>query len=339
MQVVAVPNAMTVPVENGRSATTLDAGTEYVLHDVEVDGGRQAGVFELIRDLPPRPSRADLETEPAGRLILPFIGGLSEAVAMLPVVAEIRRRCPRLQIDVAATPGPGQVFALSPCVDDVIAYPVDAERWGRYDHYLTLEDIEAHAGRARANVFAGALGLDLPPQPRFRLNLPRALDAVDERSAVPLIGIAAGEGREAQSYPLPMVRELVADLVGRGSGCVLLGHDDPTWTLPVCPPVITDMRSRTPTVLELAVWLRAVDLVVSHDSFIMHLAGALGCPTVALFSPTSRVHAAPYPNTSVVSGADWQDPAVAPVAVSNAVMARLETLDRLMPPGESRRVA
>ncbi|MCZ6492896.1 MAG: hypothetical protein O6933_02340 [Planctomycetota bacterium] len=45
--------------------------------------------------------------------------------------------------------------------------------------------------------------------------------------------------------------------------------------------------------------------VVAHDSFVMHLAGALGRPTVALFAPTASAHAAP--NANVVALASTQD--------------------------------
>jgi heptosyltransferase-2 len=113
------------------------------------------------------------------------------------------------------------------------------------------------------------------------------------------------------------------------------------------------MRSQTPTVLELAVWLRAVDVVVCHDSFVLHLAGALGRPAVALFAPTSSDHASPYASAVSLSstlecspchetdsqcprGHDrcvaWDSDALGPQAVVNTVLDRLLQQGRIARP-------
>ena len=343
MHVVVPSQTITVSVENGRSSITLAAGERYVMHDVEVAGGRQAGVFAEAGPLPPRPPRYSAASNPGGRMIIPFIGGLGDAVSMLPVLATICRQHPRLRLEVATTPGPAEVFSLCPRVGRVLDYPVPLEAWCRYDHHLTMEVVQQTdqvPGRALPEVFAAALGLELTSR-SFELRLPRVAAAAAEPSSVPLVGVAVGEGQTLRSYPQPMLRELIGLLVRRGLGCVLLGHADPSWNVPVRPPIITDMRSRTPTVLELAVWLRAVDVVVCHDSFVMHLAGALGRPTVALFAPTSRTHASLYANAVTLTpkvtcspchetsarcpkGFDrcvaWDDAAVQPPAVVDAVM-------------------
>jgi len=101
------------------------------------------------------------------------------------------------------------------------------------------------------------------------------------------------------------------------------------------------------------VWLRAVDVVVCHDSFVLHLAGALGRPAVALFAPTSSGHASPYANAVSRSstlecspchetgskcprGHDccvaWDNDALGPQAVLNTVLDRLLQQGRIAPP-------
>ncbi|MHC4769261.1 MAG: glycosyltransferase family 9 protein [Planctomycetota bacterium] len=355
MHAVTASNTITVPVENGRSAITLEAGRAYVMHDVEAASGKQADAFEQVAALPPAPRRFDPKRPRTGRMIVPFIGGLGDAVSLLPVLSAIRRRHPRLRIEVATTPGPAEVFDLSKMISNIAPYPMPVADWVRYDHYLTLEAVHEtrqSPGRPLPDVFAAAVGVELGVR-QFDLTLPRAAEAAAQPSSVPLVAVAVGEGQALRSYPQPMLRELVSLLVRHGLGCVLLGHADPAWNVPVCPPVITDMRSRTPTVLELAVWLRAVDAVVCHDSFVMHLAGALGRPAVALFAPTSSAHAAPYSSAATLSsdvecspcheagspcprGHDhcvaWDDDAVKPGAVVNAVLGRLLQQGRIASP-------
>ena len=327
MQVVAVHKSITVPVEKGHNTITLHTGVRYVMHDTEVDSGIAAGVWKRVDALPEAPERFNPRRSCSGRLLVPFIGGLGEAISMLPVLASIRRQHPKLAIDVTTPPGPAELFALSRQLQDVRTYPLRLEAWRRYEHYLTMEVVHETGqppGRPLAEVFAAALGIQLTDR-TFQLKLPEAADDVDANdSATPIVGLAVGEGESLRAYPAPVLRELVSLLVEHGIGCVLLGPLDPAWVLPESPPMITDLRGKTKTLLDLA--------------------AALGRPTVALFGPTSRDHASLYTRaTSLASAAPcapcheagqrcpkgydrciaWDDDAVRPQAVADAVLERV----------------
>src|SRR5581483_9850636 len=50
----------------------------------------------------------------------------------------------------------------------------------------------------------------------------------------------------------------------------------------------------TKSILDSAAIMRALTLFVSNDSSLMHIAGALGLPTVAIFGPTNETYVHPW---------------------------------------------
>jgi heptosyltransferase-2 len=54
--------------------------------------------------------------------------------------------------------------------------------------------------------------------------------------------------------------------------------------------------------------LAAVNVAVSNDSGLMHIAAAIGTPTVGLFGPTSPWHWAPLNPISAIIEAPWRKP-------------------------------
>ncbi len=317
MRIVRPARDITVPVERGRGSITLRRGAEYVMHDVEAASGSRASVWRSVRALPPRPKhwypdaprRTDAERRGTGvsdaerrgtslRLIVPFIGGLGDAVSMLPLLAAIRVHQARescVHIEVAATSGPAGVFELSRAVDRVVAYPLQLRQWTRYDCYVSMEAVHAtgqQPGRPLPDVFAAALGVELGEY-AFELDEPRFVAPAMEFAPSPRIAIAVGELDSLRSYPLPLLRDVIDRLVSDGVHIALLGERDERMIIGPRES-LADMRGMTATVRELAGVLRTMDAVIAHDSFILHLAGAMGVPTLGLFAPTSQRHGEPY---------------------------------------------
>lgn len=301
MKAVVTHSDLDVPVEHGRSAIHLAAGIEYVMHDVEVESGLRADVFASVRKLPRRPRQFDSAQPMNGKLIAPFIGGLGDAISMLPILAAIRANFPGIEIVIATTPGPAEIFALSPLIREVKPYPLNRKAWSTYDWYVSMEAVHETAqkpGRALPEVFAGSIGLELP-ETQMK---PEWLKTADEKHSDPVngskarIGIAVGEGDSLRTYPRTYLIQLIERLSEQRITSVLLGIADPSLTVNLPSASVIDLRSKTPTFASLVTTLKSLDVIIAHDSFIMHLAGLLGRPTIGLFAPTSREHASPYPS-------------------------------------------
>ena len=75
MKIIKTTTDLSVPVERGRRQMRLQAAVQYIMHDVEVENGRHAGVFQSIQTMPHRPAVIDPTTTLESSLIVPFIGG------------------------------------------------------------------------------------------------------------------------------------------------------------------------------------------------------------------------------------------------------------------------
>ncbi len=298
MKIIRPKNTMQVAVERGRNCIHLDANHSYIMHEVEVESGKRAGAFEHVTSLPDRPNRFQPGSNLAGRMILPFIGGMGDVISMLPVIAYLHRHHPEVTIDVAATPGPGEIWSLCPLIESVLPYPLTDKAWQTYDGYLTMEVVQETGqapGRSLPDVFAAALGLELAEY-EFPLNvssLEGMLRKHPGNRGAREVGIVVGNGQSNRWLPRDLILTMLRLLGTRRSHCTLLGHADNDWPMPTGHH-ITDLRSKTESVTELAARLLQLDAVITPDSFIMHLAGALAVPTVACFTASSASHADPY---------------------------------------------
>src|SRR5690606_23228303 len=142
--------------------------------DVEAQGGRDTGAL-VIDDVPEVPAPFSWNSLHAiRRLAVPFIGGLGDAIALLPVLAAITDHEPNIAIEVIAPPNAAQVFALTPVVARVHPHPATLETWCGFDSYLPLECIPQSGltlDDGLAGAFARALGVPLRRR-RHPLNLP-----------------------------------------------------------------------------------------------------------------------------------------------------------------------
>jgi ADP-heptose:LPS heptosyltransferase len=144
---------------------------------------------------------------------------------------------------------------------------------------------------SRIDVFAHHAGVDLKdPVPKYFIKEDEIdygetlLKNIDSRDKIILVQPFASS--QKRSFDVRKVKEALVNLNNRhGIRSIVLTHDedhmDVLWnSLPGCR-VMHNLDIR-----EIAAVMVHCDMVLCPDSSILHLAGALGVPTVALFGPT-----------------------------------------------------
>jgi heptosyltransferase-2 len=118
-----------------------------------------------------------------------------------------------------------------------------------------------------------------------------------------LIGLFPGANAPARRWPAERFADLSRALADDGARLVVLGGAGEralTGRVAASTPRATDLGGRT-DVVDLAAILSLCDLVVTNDTGPMHLAGAVGAPTVSLWgsSDPAEVRQAGAPDTPV----------------------------------------
>ena len=150
--------------------------------------------------------------------------------------------------------------------------------------------------------FADALGVHVPhpeftPQPYLAAeNAAQALEWLSHLPR-PRIALNVGASRAYKRWPLPNWVEVAQSLTLAGQSIVFVGDKTDAETVvqitPALPGGYADLSGKT-SLRELASVLTACDLLVSGDSGPMHLAVAVGTPTVAIFGATNPARHGPY---------------------------------------------
>jgi len=179
-------------------------------------------------------------------------------------------------------------------------------RWGGVRHLrgthtdgrggLLTERIEPESlrGRHRVGVFELLAGLDegssssgprvVPPEERLARWRTR-LEGPAGESRGTLVGVFPGANAPARRWPVERFTTVARDLAGAGHRVIALGGPAErrlTARVAEAAPSVVDLGGATGLV-DLAAILSLCDLVITNDTGPMHLAGAVGTPTVSLW--------------------------------------------------------
>ena len=296
----------------GGAAYLLRAGERYVVYDSEAGLGLRQGAFRSIAGVDRVLSPYNREPLRRQRLVLPFIGRLGDAVVTASCVTALKERYPDIRVDIAAVEATRGLFELMPRVGQLLPYPLEASRLADYDYYLSFESVEAvpdGSARPCADVFSSCLRTPRPAHPPT-VTIPR--EVVQrwrlEKADRPRVAVHVGRPGSLRSFPADLFPQLIRRLAADGYGVYLVGDQAGADVSPGNVDLCYDCRDRTPTPADLAALLGQMDVVVTGDSFPMHLAGAMGVATVAIFTATDAVLASDYPSVTGVQSRESCSP-------------------------------
>lgn len=285
---------------SGRAAYALRAGHRYVIYDSEAGYGLRDGALKLMASLDRVLPIYHGETLRQHRLILPFIGRRGDALVAASCLAALQERYAEITIDVAAPDAPREVLCLMPRLGEQWPYPPLAEQIESYDYYLSFEEVEAVPRgwqRSCADVFSSCMHTPRPTGPP-RLTVPPGVRQRWMLGATrrPRVAVHVGRSDSLRSYPHDLLDELVRHLIDARFEVYLIGAGDVTRQAKTNrTESARDLCGRTATPADLAAVLAQMDAVMTGDSFPMHLAGAIGVPTLAVFTATDAVIGSDYP--------------------------------------------
>jgi len=285
---------------------TLDAGQQYVVWDREAASGVKSGVVRVISDLdqvlPP------YEGQPLGDnpLLALLADGLGDSIIVSACLQSLKKEYPQAGINIACPTIQNELFEMLKSADKLLPHPLPASQLKGHAYHTSLEKLddlikgrEFKHQQAASNLELFGRCLHTPPaQEVSRLKLP---DQVLAKYALgpaqqPRVGIALTPSAHRRSYPSKMVLELTELLLGQGLSVIYLGRSQGLdCQFPHSPPWIANLLDKTPQLEVLAAVLQQLHFVVTPDAMIMHLAGVLHVPTLALFTSSPATVAGGYP--------------------------------------------
>lgn len=136
------------------------------------------------------------------------------------------------------------------------------------------------------------------PRPRLRVD-PEEAAAVTMMAPSLQIGIQPGARYPEKQLPLSTLADVANALIADGCKITLFGGDDEVEFVPTFQAMLSKPAADLVGKLEIRhsmAALKRLKLMIGSDTGLMHLAAAVGCPTVTVFGPNpSKKWAHDYP--------------------------------------------
>ncbi len=306
MQLVKTSAPVTVKDANDQPVYQLEPHQTYALYDCETAAAMRSETVQWVATLDSQLRSYAGQALTSERLVLPFIGRLGDALITAACLQALRDRYPNVSIDIACLPLAKEVFELSPSFGKLLPYPIRADCLKTYQYHLSFEDIASVKNATQRTMFdllshclntrrpTSPATLAIPESAKQRCKLPK--------KTRPRVAIHVGEPHSLRTYPIDQTINLANELSESDVKVILFGSPSaPTSGFDTeLSPQIQNYIGKTKSVSELAATLAQTDIVITGDSFPLHLAAALNIRTVALFAPTSPTIVSDYKNVTAI---------------------------------------
>lgn len=222
-------------------------------------------------------------------------GGLGDNTLLTPVLREIKRRWPQVKIAHAGIKELQQSIQNLPFIDELVDYPVPLAKAQEYDGWIFLEGAIENNEDAKTlhsvDAVAKFIGLTLSEDcDKVQAYVPTekerswVLWAYPRIPGVKRLCVQVGATAACRTYPMQKTGEVIAEMLAKGWEVFLLGapgeikpQKDPKPGLRIVSDGVT-FRQR-------AALVETCDCFLGPDSSLVHVAGAMKVPAVALYGP------------------------------------------------------
>lgn len=187
-----------------------------------------------------------------------------------------------IPLRIGSNVGGRGILLSKSCTDDTAVHEVD-----RYLRVLQLLNIDMPAS-----------GLEFWHTDADRRAVHQLLGGCNVVPEDRIIGINLGTTWGTKSWALDRFADLIAGIQNRFEGAIVLTGSSSELELgnelqKLIKPRVVDLIGKT-TILQLGALIERCGLYLTCDSGPMHIAAAVGTPTIALFGPTDPLRHRPY---------------------------------------------
>ncbi len=300
-------------VDIGTGTEGIVEADEYIIDDVT---GAQLlvlaghGTMEPLKNTRPLP---DSELGDGARVLFMRAGGFGDLVLMTPVLRALKAKWPTCHIAVCCFKDYSPVLANLPFVDELLPFPLTKTQAETYDAWVFYENAIERNPRAReihaTDLFAEIAGISLADadrRPEYRVKPTEAIwanEAYPRTTGLRRVCVQVGASGACRVYPKGKMGEVCRELVSRGVEVFLLGRKGEVRTPEKTPALLRNLAEADLTFRQSCAVLSQADGFLGADSALLHVAGALGIPSVGLYGAFPwKLRTAYCPTTHAIQG-------------------------------------